>query len=161
MVILFSIRTKKVKCGMEWWKKDPMFSYWSESKHWRRWGGLTLWSVEPLFPSICALCSRRFSAGHLVEYGMNSPRWETEAIRTRLWPPLFWRLSWRSFEIWNIEPIQEERIFRSHCLCNSTQPDKVKIIKWEEKFDFPPYANSLWLIPAKEYLLPPFCPKLD
>lgn len=34
-------------------------------------------------------------------------RWEAEGIKTRLPPLLFWRLSWRSFQIYEIEPIQE------------------------------------------------------
>lgn len=48
-----------------------------------------------------------------------------------------------------------------HCLCNNNiQPNRGKIIKWEEKFSFPSYANSHCRIGTKEYLLPLLCPKL-
>lgn len=61
-------------------------------RRWRHWEGVKPWRTEFLFPPLCDLFSRSFSAGHLVGNGMNSQGGETEEIRTRLWPLLLWRL---------------------------------------------------------------------
>lgn len=41
-------------------------------KHGALWGGLMLWSIECLSPSICALCSHWLGAARCMGYGMNA-----------------------------------------------------------------------------------------
>lgn len=89
-------------------------------KHWRLWGGPKRWWIESLCPSICALFLHRFSAGHLVGYGMNTKgerQKESEQGSCHFSSGDYLGDLFRSTRL---SPFKSQEFSIPHCLCNNT-----------------------------------------
>lgn len=141
MVILFSTRTKKVKCRLEQQQQNflsigiQQYTNTEDCEEGERHGELSPFSL----PS--APCPRADS-----ELG---PWWGTECtVKGERQKGLEQGCSHSSpgdsqemFGDLRLTPFKSEELSIPRCLHNDTQPGRVKIIRWEGKGQFPPCAT--------------------